>query len=234
MAMTISKYQEALNLLTQETTSIEKFNSIKTILSGQNKKLDELLENCQNALGKIEHIATGDVISLAADSIPEETEEEKKRKKAIILFIKYFRELKSELERVKGELTKNQANQTEAISILAKAKGPAGIVTALALVAALGLIAYGNFKSKPTTQPSQTLQTQVTASPRQTIEIIKFNGKQLPLTQLRVGTGADCDSPHYHAKNEVSATATDGTQIADPGGCGFGRLKDTPTQQIQI
>lgn len=230
MAITISKYQEALNLLSAETTSLEKFNSIKTILSGQNPKLDVLLEKCQMSLGKIENIVTGDIISLAAESIPEETEEQKRRKKAILFFIKNFKLLKSEVERVKGELTKNSTNQTNTfIKTFALAKGPAGIITALALVIALGLISYGNFSKKPTVQLSAA-----TPSPKQTIQIINFSGKQVPLAELRVGTGSDCDSPHYHAKNEISAQATDGTQVNDPGGCGFGRLKDTPTQQIQI
>lgn len=230
MPLTISKYQEALRLLTEDATSVEKFVSIKTILEGQNPKVDDILEKCTNSLSKIENLAKGDVISLAVDVLPGKSEEEKRRKKAIILFIKNFKLLKSEVERVKGELTKNNAGQTNAfIKIFALAKGPAGIITALALVIAFGLIAFGNFSKKPNPQLPQA-----TPTPKQTIEGINYNGKQLPLTQLRIGTGSDCDSPHYHAKNEVSAQATDGSQIKDPGGCGFGKLKDTPTLQIQI
>lgn len=233
MPLAVSRYQEALKLLTQETTSIEKFESIKTILAGQNEKLDRILENCTGALLKIDNLAKGDVISLVADAIPAKSEEEKRRKKAILLFIKYTKELKTEVERINTQLGQKNTNQTGNFAkIFALAKGPLGIITILALLIALALVAARSVNTK--SNVATNLTPQPSASPKQTIEIINFKGKQVPTTELRIGTGSDCDSPHYHAKNEIAAIATDGTQIPDPGGCGYGKLKDTPRQQIAI
>ena len=62
------------------------------------------------------------------------------------------------------------------------------------------------------------------------IEVIGYNGKYLPVSQLRRFTGEaeECDGEeHWHA-NSGSVKATDGTTVVDPGGCGFGKIKDVP------
>jgi hypothetical protein len=67
----------------------------------------------------------------------------------------------------------------------------------------------------------------------QTVAAIEYQGRQIPLTELHVGTGPDCDAPHYHAKIGV-VTTIDGTKIPDPESCGYGRLKDTPTINFEL
>jgi len=48
-----------------------------------------------------------------------------------------------------------------------------------------------------------------------------------------VGHGPDCDSPHYHGLSEVSVKTTDGSLMTDPGGCGFGKVKDVSVIDVQ-
>ncbi len=71
---------------------------------------------------------------------------------------------------------------------------------------------------------------------KEKIKVIIVNGKKVPLAQVHIGQGPECDSEtkqyaHYHA-NTGSATALDGTVLTDPGGCGFGKVKDIPVEEV--
>ena len=66
--------------------------------------------------------------------------------------------------------------------------------------------------------------------------MIIVRGKKVPLAQVHVGTGPECDSeanqiPHYHA-NAGSVTALDGAVLSDPGGCGYGKVRDIPVEEV--
>jgi len=37
---------------------------------------------------------------------------------------------------------------------------------------------------------------------------------------------------HYHALNHQSAKAIGGSEVVDPGGCGFGKVSDTKIEDI--
>lgn len=69
---------------------------------------------------------------------------------------------------------------------------------------------------------------------KETIKVITYKGKMIPLSELHVGKGDHCDSvaqsyPHYHTNNG-SAKAVDGTLVPDNDGCGFGKVKDVPVE----
>ncbi|MCL5435410.1 MAG: hypothetical protein M1405_03405 [Patescibacteria group bacterium] len=138
------------------------------------------------------------------------------------------------MARVKTELEKSEnsnKNSRETLHrIVSSAKGPFGIITLVAVLIA-GVLLYTNFAGKNLDLPKQNASPAVTLKPK--IKVITVNGKQIPLSETFIGTGPDCDSPHYHAKNEVSVKALDGSIIQDPGGCGFGRVKETPVTEVQ-
>lgn len=75
------------------------------------------------------------------------------------------------------------------------------------------------------------------AGVKEKIKVIVVNGKKVPLDQVHVGKGPECDSetkqyPHYHANSE-KVTALDGTVIVDPNGCGYGKVKDIPVEEVE-
>ncbi len=64
------------------------------------------------------------------------------------------------------------------------------------------------------------------------IEVIDYNGKLLPTSQLIIEDEIGCGAEHWHAAQGVVA-ATDGTKVSDPGPqCGYGRVKDKPVKKV--
>lgn len=211
----------AQKLLEEGTTSIEKFNSVKKLLKGINPRLDSALNSASDALGRVENIQKGEFLELSAGVLPGETEDEKKRKKAILLFIKSWKDIKSEVARVEAEIHSSEGKSLKekagSVSRVAYfAKGAFGLVT-LAAVAIVGFKMLSN----------RNIQEVVKVAPKQKIQVIEFSGKQIPISELVVGTGPDCDADHYHAANGTSVHAVDGSVVPDPGGCGYGRVKET-------
>lgn len=224
------KIETIRKLLSQESTTLEKFQSVTRLAKRINPKIDEALNKASETLGKIENLSKGEIIELSADLLPEESEKQKKRKKTIVLFIKYYKELRSEIERIKMELERDSGRDSKSVSkqlgtasrIVAFAKGPFGIITITAVI----IIAVGGmFLSQKSPTPNSPLTTQ-SPSPEK-VKGIVFNGQKIPLDQLAVRNGPDCDSPHYHALNHTSVRAMDGTIIPDPGSCAYGKTKDT-------
>ena len=87
-------YQEAKKrllaaqaLLADETTTREKFNSIRTLIHGINPKIDKTLAKCEEELSTLEKLHNVAVIELTLEHLPEITEKQKKQKKAILFFI---------------------------------------------------------------------------------------------------------------------------------------------------
>ncbi len=132
----------AYSLLRETSTTKEKFESIRTLLHGINPKIDEKLTLCSKELTKIDQIKKGAVIELIADNIPENTEEQKRRKRYLLLFIKWWNDLKSEVKRVQAEFekSKHKGQSSHSVSAMGKifsfAKGPLGIIT----IAAVGVV----------------------------------------------------------------------------------------------
>lgn len=232
------KIEASYKLLQQADISIETFNQIRKLLKGFNPQIDEKLEMAAKALAGYEKFQAGEYVELSAEHLPETTEKEKKRKKALLFFIRSWKQLKGEVERVKNELQnsdgedkqKSGENQLQGFGkILASAKGPFGLITiaAILIVGAFSLLKSNKSDSIkipiPTVSPVEKIK----------IKVITFNDKQIPLAQVYVGTGSDCYSPHYHAIDHTKVTAVDGTIVYDPGGCGFGKVKDTQVIEIQ-
>src|SRR3989338_1184921 len=130
------------SLLLEPTTSKEKFAHIQTLLKGIDPRLDNALLRCGEGFSTLDKLFRADVISLTADNLPEETEEEKRRKRAMVLFLGTWNKLKSEVARVEKELTAANSAETglEKVShwrrIFNFAKGPFGIIT----IAAVGIV----------------------------------------------------------------------------------------------
>lgn len=238
----------AHKLINEKTTTKQKFESIKTLIKGINPRIDKLLEGSSKALYDLEKLQKGELIELTAEHLPENTEEEKKRKKALLWFIRNWKSLKSEVERVKKEFELAQVKQdlkqqvTSGVKIIAFAKGPFGLITALAVIAVISLSVLSKKKTEsnktiiPPTNLTPTSIIEPTSS-RDKIKVIIFNGKQIPLTELTIGQGLDCldgkaEAPHYHAKNQTTVNALDGTIISDPGGCGFGKVSGVEVVEI--
>jgi len=148
---TRKKLEAALELLTQETTTFDKFEKIKILIKGINPKLDQKLDSASGAIKKLRQIQKGEIIELSAGALPEDTEENKRRKKALLFFITSWKDLKSEVARVKGIYNEASADNkitgqekaSMAGKILGVMKGPLGIITlgAAAIVAASQFIA---------------------------------------------------------------------------------------------
>ena len=134
--------EAALELLDENSTTFDKFESIRTLLKGLNPKIDSALSTCSKQLKHIENFQESNVIDLTAENLPEQTPEQKKRKKAILLLLRHWNELKDEVERVQKELDSSQQSGNShhtAVStsgkILGLAKGPLGITTIIAVAA---------------------------------------------------------------------------------------------------
>lgn len=242
---TQQKMHAAYTLLSEPTTSREKFEHVRTLISGINPKVDDAISRCSSALSDYEKLQKGEVIDLTIEHLPEDTEENKKRKKALLAFLRAWKDLHSEIERIQKEFERSNNNARDSSSsgqidtfgrILLHAKGPFGIITFLALI----VVGTGAFISSNTPNPKQ--QPQVlpasTAGEGKRVKVIIFKDKQIALTELRTGIGSECDSQtnqfqHYHAKEADSAVAFDGTTIPDPGGCGYGKVDETKIVEVE-
>lgn len=233
----IRRIKAAGKLLSGPTTTIEKFNIVKDLVSGLDPRIDKIINRIDGSLINFNYLAEGDVINLSASLLPEGTDEEKKRKKWLIFFIRNWRLLAKETARIGKELesrsrSTSNKNTLKAVKIVSTAKGPFGLVTLAALVIVASWIIFQPAK-KQDLKKLDTSTVSVTPTTGQTLKAIIYKSKQIPLIQLFVGHGPDCDSPHYHALNEISVTATDGTVFPDPGGCGYGRVSQVETVNLQ-
>lgn len=233
----------AEKLLAGESTTLERFESIRTLITGINPKVDQALTNCSKAFSTIENLQKGDLVELTAENLPAETSAEKKRKKAILLLIRSWKQLQTEIASVKRELDEQgrgeQSSTESAGQIAAFAKGPFGLIT---LAAAIIVVAWSLLGQR---QPQTTVLTETTvsspspaATPNPKIKVIVFEGKKIPLTELIVGTGPECtnspqEAAHYHAKDHQAARALDGTMVGDPGGCGYGKVTQVPIEEVE-
>lgn len=232
----------AHKLLTEKTTSKQKLESVKTLIKGISPRIDELLENSSKALSDLEKFQKGEVIELTAEHLPENTEEEKKRKKALLWFIRNWKSLHSEIDRVKKEFEQGKQGAEQQVAstgkIIAFAKGPIGVTTALAVMVIIGLSVFSGGKTETNPVPSNVKQTIEERTSGTKIKVIIVDGKQIPLTELTTGQGPECldgqeQASHYHAKDHTAAKALDGSSVSDPGGCGFGKVKDVKVVEVE-
>ena len=112
-------------------------HSLHALLSGINPKLDEKLGALEKTAKHVEHMQKGNAIDLVVESMPEMTPEQKKRKKAILLFLKFWNDLKAEVSRIEKEFGQAKSAKSHGTTramgrIWAGAKGPLGIITLVA------------------------------------------------------------------------------------------------------
>lgn len=215
------KLISAFDLVSGTSISVAAFESVRELVKGFHPGLDEKLEVCSKALDTLQKIENFDVISLSVEHLPEESEKQKKRKKALLFFINCVKDLQSEIKRVDAQMNQSngsvQNNLSHFGTIVKYARGPLGFITLVAVVIVVFVGITGNKAQK------KKVSAIVPSASGNQIQVITYNGKQIPLSQLFVGHGPDCDSPHYHA---ISGTVTtlDKTKIQDPEGCGFGKV----------
>lgn len=226
-------------LLSEDTTTIEKFESIRDLIEGFNPHVDRHLQTVSKALAHYQKLHNGEIIHLSAEHLPAHTEEQKKRKKALLLLIQSWTQLKTEIKRVQQELkdSHSQSSREQIIAageIIKYAKGPFGIITVAAIIIAGAVF----FINKPEPQTSQQVSNSVQnpTPPKQKFQAIIFNDKKIPLTELHIGDGPDCgrgNIPHFHALNNGLAKALDNTLVKDPGACGYGKVKEVQIVEVE-
>ncbi len=173
----------AYALLAEPTTTLEKFNHISTLIRGIHPHVDTALEKSHQAISTIGKIHDGDVITLSAENLPENTEEEKKRKKYLLLFIRSWKDLQSEVGRVSAEMNNSQPNTSQGSRwwrIVKSAKGPLGVIT----VVAIGLVAL------QTTSVQVTIQNKGCATLEPGGSIPSLPGFSLPKDPIVSGSSA--------------------------------------------
>ena len=195
----------AYSLLAEPTTTREKFNHISTLIRGLHPHVDTALEKSHHALSTITNIHDGDVITLSAEHLPENTEEEKRRKKYLLLFIRSWKDLQSEVGRVSAEMNNSQPNATQGSSwwrIIKKAKGPLGVIT----VIAVGIVAL------QTTSVQVTIQNKGCATLEPSGSIPSIPGFSLPKDPIVSGGSAVMTIPplslHINGTNKSALALT--------------------------
>ena len=225
----------AHKLLTEKTTSKEKIELVRSLIKGLNPRVDKLLENFLKAFSDLEKFHKDEIIELTAEYLPENTEEEKKRKKAFLWFIRNWKSLHSEIDRIKKEFELKTKSTDQDIAKMWKIatglKGSLGITTILATLIVLIFILPN---SKGLNKKSINNSVKITAKK---IRVINFEGKKIPLTELTISQGPECttgneQAQHYHAKDHVTAEALDGSSVSNPGGCGFGKVKEIKIVEV--
>ncbi len=235
------RIEAAYKLLSEESTARDKFESLRTLVKGIHPELDKKLATSSKALSDYKKLHQGEIVELSVENLPEATEQDKKRKKALLFLIRSFKDLKSELARIRSEFESNEKqkdsvdkNLTSASKIVVLAKGPFGLVT----IAALAIITVSLvFKGRPNSKPADFVSPKVTPS-GQIIKVIIFDDKKIALSELITGAGPEClsnnkQASHYHAINHTQAKALDGTLVFDPGGCGFGKVDEVEIVETQ-
>ena len=145
------KIRAAVDLLMEESTTLSKFEKIRTLISGVNPKIDKTLSDISSIIKNLQKIENVEIIDLTLEALPEKTDKDKKRKKLLLLLLSSWKNLRSEVERVQNLYEEAGSDggitTSEHTSILGKtlgfAKGPLGFVT-LAAVVIVGVLSLLN------------------------------------------------------------------------------------------
>ena len=132
------KNEAAQNILSDSQTTPAKIRSLTALLGGINPKLDVLLKEVNGAISHVEKIEKMQVIELTIEALPEMTPKDKRRKKALILLLKFWGDLKGEVARVQKEFAQahehpQHGNVRAFGNITGAAKGPLGVITLIAV-----------------------------------------------------------------------------------------------------
>lgn len=133
------RLQAAQAILQADTLDLSTFESLRTLLAGIHPRIDTSLASLGKSIKHIDLFQKGEALELTLEGLPQQTEKDKKRKKAILLFFKFWKDLKSETTRVQKEFQKDQNDthrghtQSTIGRILKTAKGPLGLLTLIAV-----------------------------------------------------------------------------------------------------
>lgn len=136
-----AQLESAYELLLESTTTFEKIEKIKTLISGINPKLDREVDKMMAAFNHLKAAVDTNIVHLVGHTLPEGTEQQKKHKKALLLFLASWKSLKSEVKRVKGYYEDLSADSSyghhagTAAKTVVFAKGAFGVITGLAVLA---------------------------------------------------------------------------------------------------
>jgi hypothetical protein len=234
-----NRFKAAEKILSSESTGVEQFRGLKKLVAGFNPKLDKQLKKVEELIATVEKIHRKKVVELTVKHLPQDTPEQKKRRKALLLLLKRWKRLRTEVARVKKELQRESKTSQDNLSqvtekgvrIGAKAKGLFGLLTVVAVVIAVGLN-IAETKKREQTDSSKLNQGQ------EMIEVIRYRDWQIPVTELHDGIGREClldgqPQHHFHPSNQVSVITIEGEELSDPdpGGCGFGMVESFKVYQ---
>jgi len=131
----------------------------------------------------------------------------------------------------KGLNPEQDATVSEQVGVFGKIitslKSPFGLVIiGVAAVVIIGTTIL-NSDSNKTEEPALSDKT--------TIQVIEFEGKHLPISEMHEITGPECDgTAHMHANNGQHVISLDETEVLDPGECGFGRVNELDVIEIEL
>jgi hypothetical protein len=139
------------------------------------------------------------MVALTADHLPEDTEKRKKKKAALIFFLKYWKRLKSETERVAEELgveasesgsSSSSSSGSSVKNIITGARGPVGLVTAVAV----GVVAITSVLKSSAVEVTITNRGCQPITP-QLVRQIDLPGLKLPSQTIADGQSATAVVP---------------------------------------
>jgi hypothetical protein len=189
----IEKLKSGLELLCEDTTTLDKFQKVVKLIKGLSPKADEHLEKAVKIVEKIKLIQEGDVITLSLDKYQGKTKKQKKIKKLLLLFFGHWKSLRGEIARISALHTAvtiagtgaqlNKGNSVKIAKILATAKGPVGAVT----IAAAGIVAVSVFVNS---RAVDVTVRNIGCQPIRPVsaKVINIPGLKLPATAITNGS----------------------------------------------
>ena len=208
-----TQLEAAYTLMSGDTTTGEKLDKIKILLTGINPQFDQKLELLFKNYHHLSSAVQGDIIHLSTQGLPETTEADRKRKKALVVFVTSWKSLKSEVVKVQGYYDQSLENSSAAVASVAKtglfAKGPFGLIT----VAAVVIVGVGLLLRQATT----TVNIQNIGCPPLLVPklAVKIPGPTLPETPIVAGTSQSatpqCRRDYSCYQYHLTATAFDQT-----------------------
>ena len=202
------KLSAASALLDGSSTTLDKVASVIKLLKGVHPSIDFRIAELEGHMSTLQKLENGSVIELAVEKMPEATEDDKKRKKVLLLFLRSWNDLKSEIARVSLELDsgkqQGQPSQSTFWRIFSAAKGPLGLITVIALgLAALSATSVsitihnqgcGTLEAKtgiPISIPGLSLPSEPIPSGGSAVAVVP------PLTLTVEGTGGNITMKSY-------------------------------------
>ncbi len=210
-----AQLEAAHTLLGGDTTTLEKIEKLKVLLTGISPALDTKLDAVFKTYSNLKSSLQGDLIHLSVQGLPEVTTEEKKRKKALIVFITSWKTLKSEVSRVQGYYSNSESGGVS-IGSVAKtglfAKGPFGLITLVAVViVGIGLLLC----SSTTTIEIQNLGCSPLSVPAELP--FKIPGISLPTQPIVSGTPGFITIPKLTVSVRSTSSSISATVLGQTG-----------------